>query len=78
MKLRKFLAISTSTVKVVDLDNKDNDFVQYWNEQNCTNYFRDEDAYKKYKRISNYTVNEISSDKNGNIVVFVKNVSSFL
>ena len=72
MKLRKILAISTSTVKIVDLDNKDNDFVQYWNDQNCTNYFRDENAYKKYKRISNCTVNEISLDKNGNIVVFVK------
>lgn len=72
MKLRKFLAISTSTVKIVDLDNKDNDFVQYWDEQNFINYFRNEDAYKKYKRISKYNVNEISSDKNGNIVVFVK------
>lgn len=72
MKLRKLLAISTSTVKIVDLDNKDNGFVQYWNDQKCTNYFRDEYAYKKYKRIADYTVNEISSDKNGNIVVFVK------
>ncbi len=76
MKLRKFLAIATCTVKVIDLNNKDNDFTQYWSVQNCTNYFRDEDSYSKYKCIADYVVNEISSDKKGTIVVFAKKKSS--
>lgn len=76
MKLRKLLAIATCTVKVIDLDNKDNDFTQYWSVQNCTNYFRDEDSYSKYKRIADYVVNEISTDNKSKIVVFVKKKSS--
>lgn len=76
MKLRKFLSIATCTVKVIDLDNKDNEFTQYWNDQNRANYFRDEDSYSKYKRIADYVVNEVSSDKKGTIVVFVKKKSS--
>ena len=76
MKLRKFLAIATCTVKVIDLDNKDNDFTQYWSVQNRTNYFRDEDSYSKYKRIADYVVNEVSSDTKGTIMVFVKKKSS--